>query len=60
LGLRLFFDVRKFLLFKRSKRPFYVDRFLRRLIDYIYSRHLNLKKMSSGYKYALANHASTP
>jgi hypothetical protein len=36
--LRLIFPVRKIWLFKRPRRPLYVARFLRHLIDYICSR----------------------
>ena len=37
------FVVRLRLLFKRPRRPLYVARFLRQLIDYIYSRNLQFR-----------------
>ena len=41
MGFESIFPVRKILLFKRSRRPLCVVRFLRHHIDYIYRNNLN-------------------
>jgi hypothetical protein len=48
------YSVRKFLLIKGSRRCFYVDRFLRQRIDYIYSSKIDFVQDSFKIRYDVA------